>query len=98
MAKRLGKRGFADLFWPEVLLVEQKSEGRNLGDAYDQAGEYFDGMEEADRPRFILVSDFQSFELRDLADRRRVRFPLKELPDHIEEFKFVLEAAHGQGK
>ena len=98
VAKRLGKRGFADLFWPEVLLVEQKSEGRNLGDAYDQAGEYFDGMEEADRPRFILVSDFQSFELRDLADRRRVRFPLKELPDHIEEFKFVLEAAHGQGK
>ena len=42
--KRLGKRGFTDLFWPDVLLVEQKSAGRNLDEAYDQAGDYFDGM------------------------------------------------------
>ena len=98
VAKRLGKRGFADLFWPEVLLVEQKSEGRNLNDAYDQAGEYFDGMEEVDRPRFILVSDFQSFELRDLANRRSVSLRLQELPNHIKEFEFILEAAHGQSK
>ena len=98
VAKRLGKRGFADLFWPRVLLVEQKSEGRNLDNAYDQAGEYFDGMDEVDRPRFILVSDFQTFELRDLANRQGVSFSLEDLSDHIKEFEFILEAAHGQGK
>ena len=94
--KRLGKRGFTDLFWPDVLLVEQKSAGRSLDEAYDQAGDYFDGMKEEDRPRFILVSDFQTFELRDLEEQRRVPFRLQELPEHVEEFEFILEAAHGK--
>ena len=59
--------------------------------------DYFDGMKEEKRPRFILVSDFQHFELRDLDKRRRVSFRLEELPEHIEEFEFILEAAHGEG-
>ena len=95
--KRLGKRGFSDLFWPDVLLVEQKSAGRDLDEAYDQAGDYFDGIKEEDRPRFILVSDFQTFELRDLEKRRGVTFGLQKLPDHIDEFEFILEAAYEQG-
>ena len=32
------KQGFIDLFWPSVLLVEQKSAGRDLGSALAQAG------------------------------------------------------------
>lgn len=94
--KRLGKCGYADLLWPDVLLVEHKSAGRDLDQAYDQASDYFDGMREKDRPRFILVCDFQTFELRDLEKRREVAFGLQELPDHIHEFEFILEAAHGQ--
>ena len=97
VAKRLGKRGFTDLFWPDVLLVEQKSSGRDLEQAYDQASDYFDGIKEEDRPRFILVSDFQTFELRDLERQRRVAFSLHDLPEHVQEFEFILEAAHGQG-
>ena len=97
VAKRLGRRGFTDLFWPDVLLVEQKSAGRDLDEAYDQASDYFDGIKEEDRPRFILVSDFQTFELRDLERQRQVAFGLQELPDHVDEFEFILEAAHGQG-
>ena len=31
--------GFIDLFWPGVLIVEQKSAGRDLDKAYGQAGE-----------------------------------------------------------
>ena len=34
--------GFIDLFWPRVLLVEQKSAGRDLTAAREQAGTYFD--------------------------------------------------------
>ena len=50
------RSGFIDLFWPGVLIVEQKSEGRDLEVAYGQAGEYFDSLPERERPRYILVS------------------------------------------
>ncbi len=82
--------GFIDLFWPGVLIVEQKSAGRDLGKAYEQAGEYFDALPESERPRFILVSDFQSFELHDLDERREFAFPLADLPTHVEAFGFIL--------
>ena len=52
------RSGFIDLFWPGVLLVEQKSAGRDLAKAYGQAGEYFDVLPEKDRPRYILVKRF----------------------------------------
>ena len=89
--KKLDNRsGYIDLFWPGVLLVEQKSAGRQLKDAYDQAGEYFDALKESERPRYILVSDFQSFELHDLDERSTLAFPLKDLPEHVEAFGFIL--------
>ncbi len=85
--------GFIDLFWPGVLIVEQKSAGRDLAAAYEQAGGYFDALTESERPRYILVSDFQHFELHDLLQRDEVSFRLEELPDHVEKFGFVLGVA-----
>ena len=85
-----GGHGFVDLFWPGVLIVEQKSAGRDLEKAYGQAGEYFDALPERDRPRFILVSDFRTFELHDLDEREEVAFALADLPAHVEKFGFVL--------
>ncbi|MYH03147.1 MAG: N-6 DNA methylase [Nitrospira sp. SB0675_bin_23] len=82
--------GFIDLFWPGVLLVEQKSAGRDLAKAYGQAGEYFDVLPEKDRPRYILVSDFQNFELHDLDEREQTTFTLADLPAHVEKFGFIL--------
>lgn len=82
--------GFIDLFWPGVLLVEQKSAGRDLKKAYGQAGDYFDALAERERPRYILVSDFQNFELHDLDTREQTDFTLKDLPAHIESFGFIL--------
>ena len=90
VAKLGNGRGFIDLYWPGVLIVEQKSAGRDLAKAYGQAGEYFDALSERDRPRYILVSDFQTFELHDLDQRRVVTFPLADLPAHVEEFGFIL--------
>ena len=90
VAKLDNRSGFIDLFWPGVLIVEQKSAGRDLGKAYGQAGEYFDALPERDRPRYILVSDFQTFELRDLDERETVSFSLAELPGHVEAFGFIL--------
>ncbi len=82
--------GFIDLFWPGVLIVEQKSAGRDLSRAYEQAGAYFDGLDERDQPRYILTSDFQTFELHDLGEREMVSFTLADLPAHVEKFGFIL--------
>ena len=90
VAKLDNRSGYIDLYWPGVLIVEQKSAGRDLAKAYGQAGEYFDALPERDRPRYILVSDFQTFGLRDLDERETVTFPLSDLPGHIEAFGFIL--------
>lgn len=89
--KRLGEdRGFIDLFWKGVLLVEQKSAGRDLVRAKEQALDYFPGLKEHELPRYVLVSDFQTFELYDLETGTDVKFPLRRLPVHVEAFGFIL--------
>ncbi|MCY3629036.1 MAG: class I SAM-dependent DNA methyltransferase, partial [Bacteroidetes bacterium] len=90
VAKLNNRSGFIDLFWPGVLMVEQKSAGRDLKAAYEQAGEYFDSLPESKRPRYILVSDFQTFNLYDLDDREESSFSLAELHKNIEAFSFIL--------
>jgi hypothetical protein len=84
------KRGFIDLFWKGVLLVEQKSAGRSLARAKKQALDYFPGLKDAELPRYILLSDFQTFELYDLDEGTRENFTLAELPRNVEHFGFIL--------
>ena len=89
--KLLGdKRGFIDLFWKGVLLVEQKSAGRDLVAAKTQALSYFPGLKDVDLPRYILLSDFATFELYDLDENESVAFALADLPDHIDKFGFIM--------
>lgn len=89
--KNLGdKRGFIDLFWKGVLLVEQKSAGRDLKKAKKQALDYFPGLRDVDLPRYILLSDFQTFELYDLEEGEEVTFPLAELHKNVEKLGFIL--------
>ena len=85
-----GKQGFIDLFWKGVLLVEHKSAGRKLEPAKTQALEYFPGLKESELPRYILLSDFQTFELHDLEESDSVAFTLADLPNHVEKFGFIL--------
>ena len=82
--------GFIDLFWPGVLLVEQKSAGRDLTAAREQAGTYFDALPDRERPRFQLLCDFQTFELLDRDEREETRFALADLPQHVEKFGFII--------
>ena len=84
------RHGFIDLFWPGVLLVEQKSVGRDLRRARDQALKYFDALPEGDKPRYLLVSDFQTFELADLDEDETIAFALSELPEQVQAFGFIV--------
>ncbi|WP_395089155.1 class I SAM-dependent DNA methyltransferase [Armatimonas sp.] len=84
------KQGFIDLFWRKTLLVEHKSAGKNLADAKAQAFEYFVGIKDEDLPRYLLLCDFQNFQLFDLEEQTEVHFPLAELGKHVEDFGFIL--------
>ncbi|KQN07054.1 methylase [Sphingobium sp. Leaf26] len=84
--------GFIDLFWPGMLIVEQKSIGRNLDRAMMQALDYHDWLPEPQRPRHMMVCDFQRFELLDLETRQHWHFPLPDLKRHVEAFDFILGA------
>jgi len=89
--KKLGNRkGYIDLFWKGVLLVEQKSSGKDLKKAKQQALNYFPGLKDFELPRYILLSDFQSFELYDLDEDDELHFSLSELPKNVEKFGFII--------
>ena len=89
---RAGERGFIDLFWPGKLLVEQKSAGRDLKKAKEQAFNYFPGLRDDQLPRYLLLSDFQNFELYDLDTDpdKPVSLPLTELPNRVRDFGFIV--------
>ena len=84
-----GKYGFIDLFWPGVLLIEHKSAGRNLSAAREQANEYCASLPQYEKPQFILLSDFKTFELLKLESGEERKIFLAELPNKLELFKFI---------
>lgn len=81
-----GAQGFADLFWPGVLLVEHKSRGRNLDEAVDQAIGYLHHLPERDLPQLVVVCDFARFRVRRLATGETVEFGLEHLHKHVKLF------------
>ena len=87
--KHGGGRGFIDLFWPGMLLVEHKSRGKDLERAHAQAMDYFPGLKDRDLPRHLLVTDFARMRLYDLEAGDDIEFALADLPKHIKRFAFV---------
>ena len=81
-----GQRGFMDLFWPGVLLVEHKSRGKNLDDAVDQAIGYLHHLSERDLPQLVVVCDFARFRVRRLATGETAEFELQHLHKHVKLF------------
>lgn len=84
-----GSYGYIDVFWRGQLLIEQKSRGKDLVKAKEQALEYLPNLKQRDLPKFILVCDFVSFYLYDLDTNQDYKFLLHELPKNIELFSFI---------
>ncbi len=84
--KLSGAPGFVDLFWPGKLLVEQKSLGKDLDQAHDQAMDYLHGIEHHELPELVVVCDFGRFQLRRLATGEVLHFKLSELHKHLKQF------------
>ncbi len=88
--KKLGnKQGFIDLFWKGTLLVEQKSKGKNLEKAFEQATDYFPGLKDYELPKYILVSDFARIKLFDLDAKTEHEFHLKDFYKNVKLFGFI---------
>jgi len=81
--------GFVDLFWPGMLLVEQKSRGKDLDKALTQALSYFPGIAERDLPQLVIVCDFARFRVHRLTTNETFEFALKDLHKNIKLFGFV---------
>ncbi|GMA16124.1 class I SAM-dependent DNA methyltransferase [Deinococcus metallilatus] len=93
--KKVGKvsgvsgRGRIDLLWPGRLLAEHKTRGKDLDAAFTQAQDYFAGLEEHERPAYVVVSDFARIRLYDLEAETHIEFPITEFPQHVERFGFI---------
>ncbi len=85
-----GRSGYIDLLWKGVLLIEHKSRGRDLERAHAQARDYFNGLTDAELPRYLLVSDFARFRLYDLEGAATpFEFALADLHRHVRRFGFI---------
>lgn len=88
-----GGAGFIDVFWPGMLIAEQKSLGKDLAAAEDQALTYLANVPDAEQPRYVITCDFETFRLRDLdapaGEEAVVEFPLEQLPVEAERFGFI---------
>ena len=86
-------QGKIDLLWKGTLLIEHKSLGRDLAKAYRQAIDYFPGLKPEELPRYVLICDFEHFELHDLEPDEGAtavhKFVLSQLPQNIHHFAFI---------
>ncbi|MBP6041618.1 class I SAM-dependent DNA methyltransferase [Candidatus Saccharibacteria bacterium] len=90
--KGSGKQGFIDMFWPSMLLAEQKSGGKDLDKASLQAYEYLATMPDHDLPQAIVVSDFASFIfIKNDGTNQKVNFKLEDLSKNVKLFGFLIE-------
>jgi hypothetical protein len=87
-----GGKKFADLLWPDRVLIEMKSRGENPEKHYDQTFDYWTHIVPK-RPPFVILCNFDEFWIYDFNTQlfdpvERVK--LAELPDSISAFNFLL--------
>ncbi len=90
--KPKGGKKFADLLWPDRVLIEMKSCGANLEKHYDQAFDYWTHIVPK-RPPYFILCNFDEFwiydfniQLFDPVDK----VTLTNLPESISAFNFLL--------
>lgn len=83
------QRGRIDAFIPGKVIIEHKSRGKDLDAAFSQAGGYFLALTEAERPRWIIVSDFARFRIYDLSKDTQVEFGIADLSEKADKLAFL---------
>ena len=93
LAKRTstGNYGFIDLYWPGVLIAEQKSAGKDLAEAEKQALDYLTDIKQSDFPGLVITSDFGHIRILDLEAKnpQPVEIKTADLGKEYERFLFI---------
>jgi hypothetical protein len=66
--KRKGGKKFADLLWPDRVLIEMKSRGEHLEKHYDQAFNYWTHIVPK-RPPYVILCNFDEFWIYDFNEQ-----------------------------
>jgi MmeI, N-terminal domain len=91
-ARTKGGKKFADLLWPDGVLIEMKSRGEKLEKHYDQTFEYWTHIV-PHRPPFVILCNFDEFWIYDFSTQLFDpvdRLALRELPENTASFNFLL--------
>src|SRR5436190_16405177 len=87
-----GGKKFADLLWPDRVLIEMKSRGENLEKHYDQAFDYWTHIVPK-RPPFVILCNFDEFWIYDFNTQLFdpvERLLLRDLPQSGAALNFLL--------
>ena len=93
-----GHQGYIDALIPGKALIEMKSAGKDLDKAEEQALDYIHDLADVETPRLLIISDFRRIRIIDLdsekasdgsGDAGRTEFRLAQLPDHVDDLKFL---------
>ena len=93
-----GRQGYIDALIPGKALIEMKSAGKDLDKAEEQALDYIHDLADVETPRLLIISDFRRVRIVDLdsekasdgsGDDGRTEFRLAQLPDHVDDLKFL---------
>lgn len=93
-----GRQGYIDALIPGKALIEMKSAGKDLDKAEGQALDYIHDLADVETPRLLIISDFRHVRIVDLdsematdgsGDAGRTEFQLAQLPDHVDDLKFL---------
>ena len=93
-----GRQGYIDALIPGKALIEMKSAGKNLDEAEEQALDYIHDLADVETPRLLIISDFRRVRIVDLdsekasdgsGDAGRTEFRIAQLPDHVDDLKFL---------
>ncbi len=95
VAKKGGGKNFADLLWPERVLIEMKSRGKKLERQYDQIFDYWTHIV-PHRPPYVILCNFDEFWIYDFNQQLFDpvdKIPLADLPQRASAFAFLLPKA-----
>lgn len=91
-----GTQDYIDSLLPNTILVEMKGQNRDYRQAkpFQQAYKYVTALDKDILPKYLLISNFTSFDLYKLDTNEHWNVTLKDLADNIDKFDFLAGYAH----
>lgn len=87
---------YVDAFIPKLVMIEQKSRGVDLNKAYNQVSKYYERLSNADKPRYIVLCNFDElwiFDLDNPLNIKEYKCALTDLPKNAEWLGFLVPSA-----